>query len=141
MVQSMIRHQQQNIVGMLPVWSLMGNEGWCMTGYHAVTVLADAIVKGAGINRQEALKAMTATATNRYFPSLTDYIQLGYAPYDSDATAASNTLEYAFDDWTIYAAAEAVGNEQVAQEYKQRALNYRNTFDPRIGFASPRYRN
>lgn len=141
MVQSMIRHQQQNIVGMLPVWSLMGNEGWCMTGYHAVSVLADAIVKGAGINRQEALKAMTATATNRYFPSLTDYIQLGYAPYDSDATAASNTLEYAFDDWTIYAAAEAVGNEQVAQEYKQRALNYRNTFDPRIGFASPRYRN
>ena len=141
MVKSMIRHQQQNIVGMLPVWSLMGNEGWCMTGYHAVTVLADAIVKGASIDADEALRAMTATATNRYFPSVRDYSRLGYAPYDTDGTAASNTLEYAFDDWTIYAAAKAAGNERIANMFLPRALNYRNTFDTSIGFASPRYRN
>ncbi len=30
---------------MLPIWSLMGNENWCMSGYHAVSVLADAITK------------------------------------------------------------------------------------------------
>ena len=91
MVKSMIRHQQQNIVGMLPVWSLMGNEGWCMTGYHAVTVLADAIVKGADIDRDEALRAMTQTANNRYFPSVRDYMRLGYAPYDTDLNTASTT--------------------------------------------------
>ena len=141
MVKSMIHHQQQQALGMLPVWSLMGNEGWCMTGYHAVTVLADAIVKGANINKNEALKAMVQTATNRYFPSVTDYIRLGYAPFDHDDTAASNTLEYSFDDWTIYAAAKAMGNEQIATEYQKRALNYRNTFDTSIGFASPRYLN
>ena len=28
MVKSMIRHQQQQTLSMLPVWSLMGNEGW-----------------------------------------------------------------------------------------------------------------
>ena len=95
MVRSMIRHQQQNIVGMLPVWSLMGNEGWCMTGYHAVSVLADAIAKGAQIDGNEALAAMVATANNRYFPSVRAYRRLGYAPYDRDGTAASNTLEYA----------------------------------------------
>lgn len=139
MVKSMIRHQQQQTLGMLPVWSLMGNEGWCMTGYHAVTVLADAIVKGADINKEEALQAMVKTATNRYFPSVTDYIRLGYAPFDNDDTAASNTLEYSFDDWTIYAAAKAMGNEQVATEFQKRALHYRNTFDTTIGFASPRY--
>jgi predicted alpha-1,2-mannosidase len=141
MVKSMIHHQQQQALGMLPVWSLMGNEGWCMTGYHAVTVLADAIVKGADINKEEALKAMVQTATNRYFPSVTDYIRLGYAPFDHDDTAASNTLEYSFDDWTIYAAAKAIGNEQVAGEFQKRALHYRNTFDTTIGFASPRYLN
>ncbi|MBR4434049.1 MAG: GH92 family glycosyl hydrolase, partial [Bacteroidaceae bacterium] len=141
MVKSMIRHQQQNIVGMLPVWSLMGNEGWCMTGYHAVTVLADAIVKGADINRDEALRAMTQTANNRYFPSVRDYIRLGYAPYDTDGTAASNTLEYSFDDWAIYAAARAMDNERVVSTFLPRALNYRNTFDTSIGFASPRYRS
>lgn len=141
MVKSMIHHQRQQALGMLPVWSLMGNEGWCMTGYHSVTVLADAIVKGADIDKEEALNAMVQTATNPYFPSVTDYMRLGYAPFDTDNTAASNTLEYSFDDWTIYAAAKATGNEQIASTFMQRALNYRNTYDPSIGFASPRYLN
>ena len=141
MVKSMIHHQQQQTLGMLPVWSLMGNEGWCMTGYHSVTVLADAIVKGADIDKEEALNAMVQTATNPYFPSVTDYMRLGYAPFDTDNTAASNTLEYSFDDWTIYAAAKATGNEQIASTFMKRALNYRNTYDPSIGFASPRYLN
>ena len=141
MVKSMIHHQQQQALGMLPVWSLMGNEGWCMTGYHSVTVLADAIVKGADIDKEEALNAMVQTATNPYFPSVTDYMRLGYAPFDTDNTAASNTLEYSFDDWTIYAAAKATGNEQIASTFMKRALNYRNTYDPSIGFASPRYLN
>ena len=141
MVKSMIHHQQQQALGMLPVWSLMGNEGWCMTGYHSVTVLADAIVKGADIDKEEALNAMVQTATNPYFPSMTDYMRLGYAPFDTDNTAASNTLEYSFDDWTIYAAAKATGNEQIAATFMKRALNYRNTYDPSIGFASPRYLN
>ena len=141
MVKSMIRHQQQNVVGMLPVWSLMGNEGWCMTGYHAVTVLADAIVKGADIDRGEALDAMVATATNRYFPGVRDYMHLGFVPFDTDGTAASGTLEYSFDDWTIYSAARAAGNDALAARFLQRALNYRNTFDPASGFASPRRRN
>ncbi|MBQ8008110.1 MAG: GH92 family glycosyl hydrolase [Bacteroidaceae bacterium] len=139
MVKSMIKHQQQQTLGMLPVWSLMGNEGWCMTGYHAVTVVADALVKGADVNREEALQAMVATANNRYFPSVSDYISLGYAPYDHDATAASNTLEYSFDDWAIYAAAKAIGHDDIASQFAKRALYYRNTYDSSVGFASPRY--
>ena len=139
MVKSMIKHQQQQTLGMLPVWSLMGNEGWCMTGYHAVTVVADALVKGADVNREEALQAMVATANNRYFPSVSDYIRLGYAPYDHDATAASNTLEYSFDDWAIYAAAKAIGHDDIASQFAKRALYYRNTYDSSVGFASPRY--
>ncbi len=139
MVRSMIRHQQQNIIGMLPVWSLMGNEGWCMTGYHAVSVVADAIVKGAEIPYEEALDAMVQTADNRYFPSVQDYIRLGFAPFDHDATSASNTLEYSFDDWTIYNAAQKMSNREVAERFRHRAFNYRNTYDAALGFASPRY--
>ncbi|MBR0500388.1 MAG: GH92 family glycosyl hydrolase [Bacteroidales bacterium] len=141
MVRSMIEHWKQNPVGMLPVWSLMGNEGWCMTGYHAVSVLADAIVKGADIDRDEAFRAMVATANCKYFPSVKDYVSLGYAPFDGDATAASNTLEYSFDDWSIYNAALYAGRDDIAREFRQRALNYRNTFDPAAGFASPRFRD
>ena len=141
MVKSMLHHQQQNIVGMLPVWSLMGNEGWCMTGYHAVSVVADALVKGAPIDADKALAAMTVTANCRYLPSLTDYRRLGYSSYDTDGTAASNTLEYSYDDWTIYHAANLLGRKDIAEEFKPRAAYYRNTFDPTKGFASPRYRN
>ena len=141
MAMSMIAHQQQNRLHMLPVWSLMGNEGWCMTGYHAVSVVADALVKGAKLNTDEALRAMDETANCKYFPSVEQYKKLGYAPYDHDATAASNTLEYSYDDWAIYAAALKMGRKDLADKYAKRALFYRNTFDTTIGFASPRYAN
>lgn len=123
----MIAHQQQSVHHLLPVWSLMANEGWCMTGYHAVSVLSDAIVKGADINKDEALKAMVETATCPYYESVGDYMKYGYAPFDKYATAASNTLEYSYDDFTIYAAAKALGRNDIADIFAKRALYYRNT--------------
>jgi putative alpha-1,2-mannosidase len=48
MVNSMLAHYDQSIHKMLPVWSHHANENWCMIGYHAVPVTADAIVKGIG---------------------------------------------------------------------------------------------
>ena len=141
MVRSMLAHWRQNPVGMLPVWSLQGNEGWCMTGYHAVSVVADALVKGADIDRDEAFAAMVATANCPHLTSARDYVTYGYAPYDNDATAASNTLEYSFDDWSIYHAAQMAGRNEVADAFLERAHNYCNTFDPALGFASPRFRD
>ena len=139
MVRSMLAHQQQSANHILPVWSLMGNEGWCMTGYHAVSVVADAIVKGAQLDRNAVLQALKATATWDRFPSLEAYIQRGYAPFDNDGTAASNTLEYAYDDFTISAAAKALGDKLMADDFEARSRYYRNTFDRRTGFATPRY--
>jgi len=139
MVRSMLAHQQQSANHILPVWSLMGNEGWCMTGYHAVSVVADAIVKGAQLDRDAVLQALKATATWNRFPGLEAYIQRGYAPFDNDGTAASNTLEYAYDDFTISAAAKALGDKLMADDFEARSRYYRNTFDRRTGFATPRY--
>lgn len=139
MVRSMLAHQQQSANHILPVWSLMGNEGWCMTGYHAVSVVADAIVKGAQLDRDAVLQALKATATWNRFPGLEAYIQRGYAPFDHDGTAASNTLEYAYDDFTISAAAKELGDKLMADDFEARSRFYRNTFDRRTGFATPRY--
>lgn len=102
MVESMIKHEQQSVHGMLPVWSMMGNENWCMSGYHAVSVLADAITKGVFSNVDEVLAAMVSTSTVPYYEGISDYMKLGYIPLDKSGTAASSTLEYAYDDWTIY---------------------------------------
>lgn len=139
MVASMIAHQQQSVHGMLPIWSHMGNENWCMSGYHAVPVLSDAIVKGVCEPSDDAFNAMVRTSTVEYYSGLGEYMELGYVPMDKVSTAASTTLEYAYDDWTIYNAAKKAGREDVAQEYMKRALYYRNIYDRELGFARPRY--
>lgn len=139
MVSSMIRHQQQSVHGMLPIWSHMGNENWCMSGYHAVPVLSDAMVKGVYDMSDEAFDAMVSTSTVPYYAGLGEYMELGYVPMDKISTAASTTLEYAYDDWTIYAAALKAGRNDIADEYCRRALYYRNIYDRGIGFARPRY--
>ena len=138
MVRSMLAHQQQSANHILPVWSLMGNEGWCMTGYHAVSVVADAVVKGISLDRQAVLDALRSTATWTRFPGLEAYMQRGYAPYDHDGTAASNTLEYAYDDFAVSRAARVLGDSLMGDDFEARARYYRNTFDRRTGFARPR---
>ncbi len=141
MVMSMIRHQQQSVHGLLPVWSHMANDNWCMSGYHATSVLADAITKGADIDKEEALEAMVKTSTVPYFDGLGDYMKYGYLPLESSGVAASTTLEYAYDDWTIYQTALRAGKKEVAEQYRKRALYYRNIYDKEIGYARPRYKD
>jgi len=46
MIESMLAHFDQSVHKALPIWSHYANENWCMIGYHAVSVIADAIVKG-----------------------------------------------------------------------------------------------
>ena len=139
MVESMLRHYEQSPHGMLPIWSHMANENWCMTGYHSVSVLADAIAKGLDIKKDKALEAMVSTSTVPWYSGLGEYISLGYVPLDKSSTAASNTLEYSYDDWTIYAAALRLGCKDIADEYLKRAQYYKNIFDPSLGLARPRY--
>ena len=63
-VHSLIAAQQASPYGMLPVWAYQGLETWCMIGYHAVPVIADAYVKGMrGYDADEALEAMVASAS------------------------------------------------------------------------------
>ena len=59
------------------------------------------------IDKDAAIKAMVETATCPYYESVGDYMKYGYAPYDKYSTAASNTLEYSYDDFALYAAAKA----------------------------------
>ena len=139
MARSMLAHQQQSVHHLLPIWSLMGNEGWCMTGYHAVSVLADALAKGADLPRDAVLRAMVSTASSERMSGMKDYLAMGYVPFDRDQTAASNTLEYAYDDWAIYATAQAAGDTATARAFAQRAQSYRNVYNPASGFACPRY--
>ena len=60
-------------------------------------------------------------------------MEKGYVALDHNGSAASLTLEYAYDDWTIYHTALLAGNRSVADTYKKRAANYTNVFDTNMG--------
>ncbi len=141
-INSMLAHHDHSPYGMLPVWSFHGLEDWCMIGYHAVPVIADAYVKGIrGFDADKALKAMVETANYGPYDGIAQYRELGYVPIDEEGEAASKTLEYAFDDWTIARMAQAMGKTDVATTFDKRAGNWRNAFDKDTGFMRARKRD
>jgi predicted alpha-1,2-mannosidase len=138
-VSSLIAAQQSSPFGILPVWAYQGLETWCMIGYHAVPVIADAYVKGIrGYDANAALKAMVASATYGPYGGLDGYMKNGYVAIDKSPEAASKTVEYAFDDWTLAQAAKAMGKDDIAATFYKRAANWRNTYDEKTGFARAR---
>lgn len=141
-VNSMLAHHEHSPYGMLPVWSFHGLEDWCMIGYHAVPVIADVYVKGIrGFDADKALKAMVETANYGPYDGIAQYRELGYVPIDEEGEAASKTLEYAFDDWTIARMAQAMGKADIAATFDKRAGNWRNAFDKDTGFMRARKRD
>ena len=139
MIKSMLAHHDQSVHHMLPIWSHYGNENWCMIGYHATSVIADAIVKNVGnFNHQRALKACTNTANVRYFDGLGDYIDYKYVPDDKSHSSVSKTLEYAYNDWCIAQIAAKAEKSETAAEYMKRSEYYKNVFDTRSGFMRPK---
>ncbi|MDX3899991.1 MAG: GH92 family glycosyl hydrolase [Sphingobium sp.] len=138
-VRSLIASRAVSPDGILPVWQFHGRETWTMIGYHAVPVIADAYLKGiGGFDPTEALDAMVASARYAPYGGLGDYMALGYVPIDREPEAASKTVEYAYDDWTIARMAQAMGRRDVADAFFKRAGNWRNSFDAKSGFLRAR---
>lgn len=139
MVRSLLAHYRE--YGLLPVWSLLGNETNTMTGYHAIPVITDAYLKGyRDYDAEEAFEAMKKSAMQniRGTNFLREY---GYLPYDNSATpnpdrgqSVTRTLEYSYDDWCIAQMAKALGKDTDYQYFMKRAANFRNLFDESTGF-------
>jgi len=142
LVNSLIASQHESPFGILPIWQFQGIETWCMIGYHAVPEIADAYMKGiGGFDRNEALKAMVASATYGPYGNLDLYMKYGYVPVDKDGEGASKTVEYAFDDWTIARVARAMKKTELADTFDKRAAYWRNSFNSKDGFVEPRLAN
>ncbi|PIF33593.1 putative alpha-1,2-mannosidase [Flavobacterium sp. 9] len=139
MISSMLAHSDQSVHKMLPIWSHYANENWCMIGYHSVSVVADAIVKGNGnFDKEKALQACINTAKVPYYDGLEYYMKMGYVPEDKNGSSVSKTLEYAYDDWAIAQAAKKLGKTEVYNEFIERSKNYKNVYDAKTGFMRPK---
>jgi predicted alpha-1,2-mannosidase len=139
MIKSMLAHYDQSVMHMLPIWSNSANENWCMTGYHAVAVIADAVVKGnTPFDANKALDACVTTAHHRSYDGIGLYEDMGYIPVDKNGTGTSTTLEYAYDDWAIAQMAKKLNRMDIYKEFIKRSENYKNVFDPSVGFMRAR---
>ena len=61
------------------------------------------------------------------------YLKYRYVPYDLGRF--SNTLEYAFDDWTVAQFAKSLGKQQEYNEFSERAGYWKNAIDKQTGYA------
>lgn len=142
MVQSMMKHYDQSVLKMLPIWSHYANDNWCMSGYHSVSVVADAIIKGVFTgNHEAALAACIETSNHRDYEGIGDYIDRGFIPAEKSGTSISNTLEYAYDDWCIAQLAKKLGKPDVYEKYLKRSQNWKNNYDDSTGFMRAKLAN
>lgn len=159
-INTFIRIYEQG--GRLPVWELWGEETDTMIGYHAVSVIADAMAKGIkGFDYEKAYAAAKHSAELDHV-GLAGYKQRGYVSTEDDNESVSKTLEYAYDDWCIAQMARLLSKKYVDElqekadpkkvfmfvggtptstdrlTYEQRARSFENLFDPRVSFFVPR---
>ena len=126
--------------GWLPEWASPGHRD-CMIGSNSASLIADAYLKGVrGFDINTLYEAILKNTENE--GPLTSvgrkgvkyYNELGYIPYDVDINEnAARTLEYAYDDFTIYKLAIALKRPQAEiDRFAKRSQNYRNLLDPEI---------
>ncbi len=133
--------------GFLPEWSSPGHRG-CMVGNNSASVVVDAYLKGVrGCDTQTLWNAVIHGAnsvhpdiqsTGRY--GYKEYNKLGYVPCNTGINeSAARTLEYAFDDWSIYQLGRALGkSKKEINIYAKRAMNYKNLFYKKYNLMSGR---
>ena len=138
MINSFLAHYRET--GLLPVWSMQGNETNMMIGYHAIPVLVDAYFKGiSNFDVEEAYDASVSSAMDNA-RQIEVYRELGYIPVDEhhENWSVSKTLEYAYDDWCIAQMAKKLGKQKDFEYFLDRSENWQNVYDSVSTFMRPR---
>ncbi|WP_073309035.1 GH92 family glycosyl hydrolase [Flavobacterium terrae] len=124
--------------GRLPVWELASNETDCMIGYHSVSVIADAMVKGIkGFDYEKAFEASKHSAMLDHL-GLDAYKMNGFISMDDEHESVSKTVEYAYDDWCIAQMAAILGYSNDYAYFMKRSQSWKNIFDWETGFMRPK---
>ncbi|NMA73821.1 MAG: glycoside hydrolase family 92 protein [Bacteroidales bacterium] len=123
--------------GYLPEWSSPGHRD-CMIGQNSASVVFDAYAKGLkGYDIEQLWDAVTFGANNHLKNTASGrvgfdyYNKHGYVPNNVGiGQNAARTLEYAYNDWTIYKLGEMLGkSESELAQYKKNAMNYKNIYN------------
>ncbi|OJV88641.1 MAG: alpha-mannosidase [Bacteroidia bacterium 44-10] len=125
--------------GFLPEWASPGHRN-IMVGNNSAAVVADAYIKGLRGYDIETLWEALKHGANNVHPTVPASGRTGYAEYNQYGYIPNNvkisqnvarTLEYAYNDWTIYRLGKALGrSEAEIAIYGERAMNYKNLYNP-----------
>lgn len=136
--------------GFLPEWASPGHRD-IMVGNNSASVVADAYLKGVRGYDIETLWEALKHGANSVHPVVAasgrkgydQYNKYGYIPNDIDVDQnVARTLEYAYDDWTIYRLGKALNKPKHEIDiYAKRALNYKNLYYPQRKLMAGRARN
>ncbi len=159
MIRSYIRMYEQS--GWMPSFPSVAGEQAVMIGHHVAIFILDAYQKGyRDFDVEKAYDAIRKNATQATMlpwsrSTLTSldkvYFDKGFFPalaYGEQETvpevtverrqAVSVTIENSYDDWCAAQLAEALGKTQDAAYFTRLAQNYRNVYNPAIGFMAPK---
>ena len=119
--------------GSLMIMEFGGNEGFGMIGYHALSVIADAYVKGIrDYDLQQVFEGMKALSEGLRAGKET-YKAIGHIPYDQEDQSVSRTLEYAYDDWCVSRLARDLSPKDFPT-YASKGQLYRQVYSAEAGF-------
>ncbi|MDY8138389.1 GH92 family glycosyl hydrolase [Aquimarina sp. 2201CG5-10] len=139
MINSMLAYYEDKKI--LPVWTLYANETNTMTGYHSVSVIAEAYLKGIrGFDIEKAYDAMKTTMMQDE-RGLDFYKEYGYIPYNLLDESVTITLEYAYNDWCVAQMAKTLGKNEDYDYFLKRSKAYTHLFDPETGFMRGKSKN
>jgi predicted alpha-1,2-mannosidase len=124
--------------GWLPEWASPGHRD-CMIGSNSASLIADSYLKGIrGYDIETLYEAILKNTENEGPVSSVGregaeyYNKLGYVPYNVGINeSAARTLEYAYADFCIWKLANELKRPQEEIDlFAERAMNYKNVFDP-----------
>jgi hypothetical protein len=135
-INTFIKQYEQG--GRLPVWELASNETDCMIGYHSVSVIADAMMKGIkGFDYEKAYEASKHSAMLDHL-GLDAYKKQGFISIDDEHESVSKTLEYAYDDWCIAQMAQLLNKKEDYHYFMERSQYWKNLFNWDNKFIQPK---
>ncbi len=134
--------------GWLPRWLSIGECG-CMPSTLVDAVICDGAVKGfidndlLEIALEGMIKHSVKNSGHNNFGrnGAESYCKLGYVPYEEEKESVNLTLDAAYGDWCIAEIAKILGKADIENEYRKRALNYKNLFDSESGFMRAKDKN
>lgn len=117
--------------GYFPRWEIMNAYSGCMVGNPAISVLADAYIKG--IRGYDVRKAVEyAMNTQRKFGNG----ERGYVP-----GSLSETLEYAYTDWCLGELLARTGRSEEAAGFYEKGQAYKNVWCDSVHWFRTRMKN